>query len=616
MSNRSTRAGSWLWIRRLLGIGIVAGLAGAAWSAYRRYPEGQQSRNRKTLALAPVKRGPLTIDVTAMGTIQNRQQEIIKCEVEGITTILWLIEEGKNVKKGDLLFELDSSKLTDALNAQQIVVMNKEASWISAREELAVAESRSESDISKAELELRFAKEDLKQYLEGEYPQLLKEAKTRITIAEEELKRARDKLTWSETLSEENYLSRMELEADKLAARRTELELELRKGELGLLEKYTYERRITKLKSDIDQSTRALDRVRRKASADIIQAQADLKAKESELERQKAKLEKYRGQLAKCRVLAPVSGMVVYATTGKGNWRGNAEPLAEGQQIRERQEIIYLPTATSKMARVKVHESHLKKIGNDMLAKVVVEALPGSTYWGKVRKIAMLPDAQSMWLNPDLKVYDTEVHLYGDVEGLRPGMTCRVNIIVAEYEEADYVPVQSVVRHGRKAVVYTIENGKPVPREVEIGLDNNRVVRVLAGLKPGEEVMLDPPLSSSDAPGIRTENRQAGPSEKAARGAKGKDGSGSGKGAKQADSGPEAGGAPSPAAAAGGGTVDLSKLRNLSPEQRRKFFENLTPEQREKLRSMRAGRHGGDRGPEGKGGGAPGAGRPRAGSTR
>src|SRR4030042_4058983 len=61
-----------------------------------------------------VKRGPLRISVTESGTIQAREQIILKCEGEGRTTLLTLVEEGTRVKKGDLLVELDASALIDA----------------------------------------------------------------------------------------------------------------------------------------------------------------------------------------------------------------------------------------------------------------------------------------------------------------------------------------------------------------------------------------------------------------------------------------------------------------------------------------------------------------------
>jgi HlyD family secretion protein len=285
--------------------------------------------------------------------------------------------------------------------------MNTEAAYIRARETLAVTKNQAESDIDQASLDLRFAKEDLTKYTEGEYPQELKEAQSRITIAEEELQRASEKLSWSEVLYEEKYLSLTELQADKLAAKKAELELELAREELILLENYTYKRRLAELESDIKQAEMALERAKLKASADIVQAEADLRAKLSEYQRQKGKLEKIEDQIGKTKIFAPADGLVVYATSAKADWRGNREPLAEGQEVRERQELIYLPTGSTFIAEVKVHESSLEKIRLGLPARLSVDALPGKSFSGRVSKIAPLPDTISVWLIPVLKLYIT-----------------------------------------------------------------------------------------------------------------------------------------------------------------------------------------------------------------
>ncbi len=62
------------------------------------------------------------------------------------------------------------------------------------------------------------------------------------------------------------------------------------------------------------------------------------------------------------KLLSPADGLVIYATSAKGGgFRRNVEPLQEGQDIRERQELIYLPTANSSNAEIAIHESNLKK---------------------------------------------------------------------------------------------------------------------------------------------------------------------------------------------------------------------------------------------------------------
>ena len=445
-----------------------------------------------------VERGPLVIDITGKGTISNRDQEIIKSEVEGRNTILKLVPEGQVVAQGDLLVELDASKLEESRVQQEITLQNAEASYIRARENLAITKSQAASDIAQAELDLRFAKLDLQKYVEGEFPRQKMAAENKITIAEEQLKRAREKLQWSQDLEAKGYLTRTELDADRLEVTSKDLDLKLARQELEVLEKFTYERETAKLNSDVEQMEQALQRVKRKSSAEVVQAEAEFRAREAEYKQQKDRMDKLVEQIDKCRMFAPRGGMVVYATSADRRWWRRGEPLEEGQEVREGQELIHLPTTSGMSIDVNVHESNLQKVAVGQPVRITVEALPGRQFTGKVTKIAPLPDAQSVWMNPDLKVYQTQIEIDGNAKELRTGMSCRAEIIVARHEDALFVPVQSVIRVGGKPTVYVVGSDGPKPRTIEIGLDNNRMVHVLKGLATGEEVLMAPPLGQAD----------------------------------------------------------------------------------------------------------------------
>jgi HlyD family secretion protein len=447
-----------------------------------------------------VKRGPLRISVTESGTIQAREQIILKSEVEGRTTILFLVEEGTVVEEGELLVELDSSRLLDERIDQQIRVQNGEAAFIRARENLAVAENQAESDIDRAELTLDFAKQDLKKYvaLEGEYQNQRKEIESRITLAKEELQTAEEKLKWSKELYKKEYISKSELQIDELGVNKRRLDLELTENNLRLLEDFTHPRKLAELESDVKQAEMALERAQRKAKADVVQAEAELRAKESEFRRQKDKLKKNEEQIEKTKIYAPADGLVIYATSAQTRrWRGSDEPLDEGREVREREELIYLPTATAVKAEVKIHEASLQKVSAGLPVRVTVDALPGRTFTGEVVKIAPLPDATMVWLNPDLKVYNSEIYLDGEGDNLRTGMSCRAEIIIEDYDDATYVPVQAVLRVGGEPTVYVWSGKDFEPHKVEVGLDNNVMIRIIRGLKPGEIVLLTPPLASA-----------------------------------------------------------------------------------------------------------------------
>jgi HlyD family secretion protein len=585
------------------------------------------------MATFVAKRGPLIINVLEAGTIKAREQEIIYNQVEGRTSIVWIVPEGTVVKKGDLLVKLDVSTLTDSRIDQEIRVQNANAAFVNAKENFEIVKNQAVSDVNVAELTLQFAKQDLKKYTEGQYPNELAAAKNDITLAEEELTRAQETLDWSERLFKEKYISQTEKQADELARNRSQVKLEVARNDLKLLETFTYQRQIAQLQSDVHQAEMSLERTQRKANANVVQAEADLRAKEQEYNRQKDKLAKLEDQLQKATVYAPTDGMVIYATSAQsGGGRmhmDNRQPLQEGVEVFERQELIYLPTAASSKAEVAIHEASLQKVRVGLPAVITVDALPGKKFFGTVAKIAPLPDPQSMWMNPDLKVYNSDVYLDTDDPSLRTGMSCKVEIVVARYDDAVYVPVQAVVRIDGKPTVYVVNSdGTIEERKVEIGLDNNSMVRIVSGLNEGETVWLTPPLKTATVGQSQVPSDVNSPAdtvdEKVGQRLDGSDGYTPPSASRQPggfgqDMG--FGGPRDPNQRGGRGGPNFSPeqaqrmMENMTPEQRqqmeqmRQRFQNMTPEEREQMRQQFQGRGGGQgRGQRQRGGQTPGAG--------
>ncbi|MEW6220598.1 MAG: HlyD family efflux transporter periplasmic adaptor subunit [Thermodesulfobacteriota bacterium] len=485
----------------VLGLSLLV-LALVGWLG-RDWLAGPAGPDPASLPVFAARLEPLAISVTESGTIQPREQEVLKSQVEGRTTILFLVPEGEKVEAGRVLVELDASRLQESRVDQEIRVENARSAAIRARENLAVVENQAASDVEKAQTDLAFARMDRDKYDQGELPKELKEAETRIALAQEDLRRAEEKLRWSRILFDEQYLSQTELSADEIAARKAGLDLELAVASRDLLRDFTASRRRAELASGLSQATMALERARRKAAADVIQARAEVKAKEAELAREEEKLARIHDQLDKTLIRAPADGQVVYATSGRQlSFRGNTEPLAEGQEVVERQDLIILPRAGAFSAEVKIHESSLKKIAIGQRVRLTVVALPGAVFTGRVTAIAPLPDPQSLWLSPDLKVYSTSIEIDGDGDGLRTGMSCQAEILVDRIEQALVVPVQAVRRAGGQALVWVRTGGAVRPQPVELGPDNNRFVQIASGLAPGEEVLLAPPAAEGpDTPG-------------------------------------------------------------------------------------------------------------------
>ena len=448
-----------------------------------------------------VAKGPLKISTSLTGTIQAREQKILKSQVEGRggVSIIYLIEEGSHVKKGDLLVELDSSDLQEDKISQDIEVQNAEASYIDARENLAVVKNQAQSDIDEAQLKYDFAELYLKKYIEGDYPNQLKRAESDIMLAQEEVSRAEETLKWSQKLFKDNFISQTELRSDELSLQQKQMDLELANDDLKLLENFTYSRTLEKLESDVRQAKLALERTILKAKADIVQTENTFDTKLSDFERQKVKLARIEDQIGKATIHAPTDGVVIYASSVESHGRKRVEPLAEGSTVRERQSIIYLPSSSGMNARVGIYEASLEKVHIGLKANIMVDALQNKVFTGHLASIDTLPDANASFLNPDLKIYNAEIELDDNeyIPLLRAGMNCMAEIIIEEHAEAIYVPIKSISYVEGAPTAYVAHGKDYEPRNLELGLDNNMMVHVLSGLKPGEDVMLVPPVSTS-----------------------------------------------------------------------------------------------------------------------
>jgi HlyD family secretion protein len=342
---------------------------------------------------APVRRGPLRISVIESGNLKSKDSISLKSELEGQSTILYLIKEGSHVKTGELLCELDATKLVEQRVQQQITVRNSEAAWVKAKQNYEIQLSQNESDIAAAQRKSDFAGQDLQKYIDGDWPQKKKSGEEAILLAEEEVKRAEDKLEWSNKLEAKGFLTRTELEADKLSATSAGIKREQSRRALELLEQYDYPQQRKKFEADKLEADRGLDRAKLQAEARRVDAEAAMVTSSDKLGLEKERLAKLESQIQKARIVAPVDGMVVYAQQEGGRW-GGGDPIQEGTVVRERQEIITLPSATTKMvAEVSLHESVLEQVQPGQRVTMTVDALPGRTFAGLVDFQSVLPHA-------------------------------------------------------------------------------------------------------------------------------------------------------------------------------------------------------------------------------
>ncbi len=446
----------------------------------------------ETVPVFEVAEGPLTIGITASGSVQSRDKVVLRSELEGRNTILWVVEDGVNVKAGDLLVEFDAASLVEKRNDQEITANTAHGNLIIAEERLEVTKGDCDANQLEREVALDLAKMALEKYEKGDFPEEKRQREADIALADEELQRAAEKLEWSRKLAKEGFLTRTELQADELALRRKEIDLEMAKTKMNVLTNYTVHQKRATLQSDVRKATRALARTAWQNKSQIRQGETEIVQRSREYYRATNRLAELNFQISKSKIFAPTNGIVLYASTAKRRWWEN--PLAAGESAVQRQDLIYIPLDEGMIVEIMVPEAALNKLEEGMDAVVKVDAFPDRTFKGRLTKIGILPDAQSTRLNPDLKMFRCELECDFEDAVARPGMSCDVELVKDTYAKVVYCPIQCIVRIDGDAYAYVQDGKEWTPRKVEVGLDNNRMIRILNGLKPGETVMTAPPV--------------------------------------------------------------------------------------------------------------------------
>jgi multidrug efflux pump subunit AcrA (membrane-fusion protein) len=332
--------------------------------------------------------------------------------------------------------------------------------------------------------------------LAGEAVQKRQKFETDILLAEEDLSTARDTYEWTAKLAQEDFVTETQRRQDEMAVTRSEIALESAKLAQELFITYEFPKQAETLLSDYEEALRGLSRTVKKARSQIAQSDAQLKSAEARYSLEKLQRDELVEQIGKCTIVAERAGLVVYGDNESRRY--GTEPIRAGATVYRNESIITIPDMTKMALKVNIHESHIQKVQKGQKASIAIEAFADRELTGEVSKIGMLPDEESSWLNPDLKVYKTTVVIDGSHDWLKPGMTAKVDILIEELHDVLYVPIQAVFTFEGKRVTYLAQLGRePERRYVETGQFNGAFVEVKSGLNEGDVVLLIQPETPS-----------------------------------------------------------------------------------------------------------------------
>lgn len=138
---------------------------------------------------------------------------------------------------------------------------------------------------------------------------------------------------------------------------------------------------------------------------------------------------------------------------------------------------------------VNVPESYAGTLTPGAAVQLEFPAAPAALRWQKAQSVTVMPTA-----DPASHAVQVRLALPPNTAGLPPGMFARAHLPVKGQRGAGLlVPSKSVIKRTDLYAVYVVDDkGRPQLRQVRLGKTTGDEVEILAGLRAGERIALDP----------------------------------------------------------------------------------------------------------------------------
>jgi HlyD family secretion protein len=257
--------------------------------------------------------------------------------------------------------------------------------------------------------------------------------------------------------------------------------------------KHTYDRNLEMSKDgvvskqaldDAQQKYLAAANTRDKAVAQIAVDQSKLRQAEAQVAQNQASLKQLEEQLSYTTIQSPMDGVILSRDVEKGDAISSILVLGSTATL-----VMTVGDTRQVYVQGKVDEADIGKVYLGQSARIKVESFKDKTFLGKVTRIAPLGVEKD-----NVTTFEVRVSIDNPGGELKANMTANAEILLEEHKNVLTVPEQAVLYDKDRNASVEV----PDPKEkkgrrtvpIKAGISNGTKTEVLAGLNPGDTVIL------------------------------------------------------------------------------------------------------------------------------
>ena len=275
-------------------------------------------------------------------------------------------------------------------------------------------------------------------------------------------------------------------------------EVQLKNAQIGLHRAEQLQKAGVHTQEALDNATTAVDSLKAK----IALAKQQVAATE-------ARIGVAQQAVDNCTIRAPFAGIVVSKDAQVGEM---VSPNSAGGGF-TRTGIATIVDMKSNEIEVDVNESYIARVGNGQQVTATLDAYPDKPFPAKVRTVIPTADRQKATVKVRITIIDLEKYNF-----ILPDMGVKVAFLENEQPAAKdkakdkgpqavaLIPKGAVRSDSNASFVFLVHDGKVERRAVSLGMDRGTDVAILAGVSPGDSLVVKGPESLHD--GEKIEIRQ------------------------------------------------------------------------------------------------------------
>lgn len=389
------------------------------------------------------------------------------------------VKVGQQVKAGETIAILDKTDLQNRVEQAKASMDTAAIGIEQAKDSVAtssVGVKQAEASTATAEIGVEQAQVALKQAQDSikSVQAAYNLAKANYDASYEKIQNAKLNLERSKVLYEQGAISKSQLEQAELAASDNSikvLEAQLAQAQESLNQSSNS---VNQANVAVKQAQKAYDQAKlgvEQAKTGHNQANTGISQAQASYNQAKVAYDQAVKALNDAVITSPVDGVIYAVNIEKGEMASSAQP------------VVTITSVDKVHVKVDVTEKLIIKLKKGDSINVQIPSIGDEKITGTITLINPVANSQN-------NLYTVEIEVDNKDHKIKPGMFANVQLNTDLKENVILINSEAVTVSNEKQVVYVVENGKAVEKEVETGIDNGDYVEIKSGVTLNDKVIV------------------------------------------------------------------------------------------------------------------------------